>query len=577
MWILGSLCDSLQEQVVTTPGNAKALWDHLKNLFHDNKDARAINLDNELRSIKIEKMTVNEYCTKIQAMANRLKNLDCEVSEKNMVIFTVNGLDSRFATLAEIIRHREPLPTFETVRNMLLLKESSFNDDSTSTTFESSSSSLTIIWHLSSNTKAGLNAKNNTQHATVSGQNNWGCGFGTSPNSQARRLVHTSNSIPVTNTGHSIIPSHHRPLHLHNVLVTPDIIKNLISVRQFTRDNNCTIEFDVFGFSVKDFLTRHILLRCDSSDDLYPVTKSSDLPVAFVSTSSFTWHQRLGHPGDEVLRSLTSRCFISCNKEKSSHVCHACQLGKHVKLPFHSSDSIVTKCFDIIHSDLWTSPIAQQPPTSPPGIPSPIEPQPARTHSMVTRSQSGIVKPIELKNGTWILVPRPSNVNLVRSMWLFKHKFHADGTLSHYKACLVANGSKLQHGVDFDETFSPVVQSATIRIVLSLVVSRQWPIHQLDVKNAFLNGDLSETVYMHQPPGFVDSRYATRAGFSPSRCDSSLFIYTQGSQVAYLLIYVDDIILTAYSLVLLQHIVDSFNKEFDMTDLGALNYFLGIC
>ncbi|GJY37729.1 hypothetical protein Tco_0424093, partial [Tanacetum coccineum] len=79
MWILGSLCDSLQEQVVTTSGNVKALWEDLKNLFHDNKDARAINLNNELCSIKIGKMTVNEYCTKIQAMTNRLKNLDCEV------------------------------------------------------------------------------------------------------------------------------------------------------------------------------------------------------------------------------------------------------------------------------------------------------------------------------------------------------------------------------------------------------------------------------------------------------------------------------------------------------------------
>ncbi|GJS59949.1 ribonuclease H-like domain-containing protein [Tanacetum coccineum] len=266
--------------------------------------------------------------------------------------------------------------------------------------------------------------------------------------------------------------------------------------------------------------------------------------------------------------------------------------------------------------------------------------EPPRTHPMITRSQSGIVKPIErlslhtsslspipkspfialkdpnwcnamydeynalVKNGTWILVPRPSDVNLVRSMWLFKHKFHADGTLSRYKARLVANGSNQQHGVDFDETFSPVVKPATIRTVLSLAVSRQWPIHQLDVKNAFLNGDLSETVYMHQPPGFVDSHYpnhvcilqrslyglkpaprawlqrfagyTTRAGFSPSRCDSSLFIYTQGSQVAYLLIYVDDIILTASSSVLLQQIVDSLQKEFDMTDLGELNYFLGI-
>ncbi|GJV97433.1 reverse transcriptase domain-containing protein, partial [Tanacetum coccineum] len=106
-----------------------------------------------------------------------------------------------------------------------------------------------------------------------------------------------------------------------------------------------------------DFLARHILLRCDSSGDLYPVTKPSTVTAAFVSTSSSTWHQRLGHPGDDVLRSLSSRHLISCNKERSPHVCHACQLGKHVKLPFHSSISSVKQCFDIIHSDLWTSPI----------------------------------------------------------------------------------------------------------------------------------------------------------------------------------------------------------------------------
>ncbi|GJW00611.1 hypothetical protein Tco_1555862 [Tanacetum coccineum] len=100
--------------------------------------------------------------------------------------------------------------------------------------------------------------------------------------------VGDGNSIPVTNTDHSIIPSFHRPLHLHNALVTPNIIKNLISVRQFTRDNNCTIEFDAFGFFVKDFLTCHILLRCDSSGDLYPVTKPSTSPTAFLSTSVST-------------------------------------------------------------------------------------------------------------------------------------------------------------------------------------------------------------------------------------------------------------------------------------------------
>nr|GEZ10670.1 ribonuclease H-like domain-containing protein [Tanacetum cinerariifolium] len=129
------------------------------------------------------------------------------------------------------------------------------------------------------------------------------------------------------------------------------MVRVVSKVGRFTRDNY-TIEFGAFSFSVKDFLTRHILLRCDSSGDLYPVTKPSTLSTAFVSTSSTTWHQRLGHSGDEVLRSLSSRQFISCNKAKSIHVCHACQLCKHVKLPFHSSNSLVKHSFDIIHSDL---------------------------------------------------------------------------------------------------------------------------------------------------------------------------------------------------------------------------------
>ncbi|GKA67106.1 ribonuclease H-like domain-containing protein [Tanacetum coccineum] len=109
-----------------------------------------------------------------------------------------------------------------------------------------------------------------------------------------------------------------------------------------------------------------------------------------------------------------------------------------------------------------------------------------------------------IANGTWVFVPRPANVNVVRSMWLFKHKFNADGSLNRYKAHLVVNRRSQQQGIDCDETFSLVVKPATIRTVLSLAVSRDWPIHHLDVKNAFLHGHLSETIYMHQPPGFVD-------------------------------------------------------------------------
>ncbi|GKA83803.1 ribonuclease H-like domain-containing protein [Tanacetum coccineum] len=103
-------------------------------------------------------------------------------------------------------------------------------------------------------------------------------------------------------------------------------------------------------------MTRRVLLRCDNTGDLYPVTTPSPIPHAFL-VSQHKWHQRLGLPGGEVLRRLVSSNFISCNKEKPPVLCHACQLGKHVRLSFVSSSTVISSCFDIIHSDVWTSSI----------------------------------------------------------------------------------------------------------------------------------------------------------------------------------------------------------------------------
>jgi hypothetical protein len=207
-------------------------------------------------------------------------------------------------------------------------------------------------------------------------------------------------------------------------------------------------------------------------------------------------------------------------------------------------------------------------------------------------------------NNTWTLVPRPPGVNLVTGKWVFRHKFKSDGSLDRYKARWVLRSFTQRPGIDYDETFSPVVKPATVRAVLTLALSHSWPVHQLDVKNAFLHGTLNETVYCAQPTGFVDSnkpdfvcrlnkslyglkqaprawhnRFAshlTSLGFHEAKSDTSLFIYGHGSDMAFLLLYVDDIVLTASSTDLLQRIISALRQEFSMTDMGSLHHFLGV-
>jgi hypothetical protein len=101
-----------------------------------------------------------------------------------------------------------------------------------------------------------------------------------------------------------------------------------------------------------------------------------------------------------------------------------------------------------------------------------------------------------LKNNTWHLIPPRAGHNIIKCKWVFKVKQKSDGSLDRYKACLDAKGFKQQYGVNYDATFSPVVKPTTIRLLLSLVVSRGWVIRQIDIQNAFLHSFLDEEVYM---------------------------------------------------------------------------------
>ena len=207
------------------------------------------------------------------------------------------------------------------------------------------------------------------------------------------------------------------------------------------------------------------------------------------------------------------------------------------------------------------------------------------------------------ENSTWTLQEKPAGVKPIPVKWVFKIKRGALGNIEHYKARLVAKGFMQREGIDFNEVFAPVSKHTTIRALLALAAAEDMEVHQLDIKTAFLNGELEETIYMQQPQGYGEGgpntvchlhkslyglKQSPRAwntklkqelesmGFIASEADPGLFSAQYKAGTVYVLVYVDDILVVAKNLADVQSVKDKLGEAFKITDLGEAKYFLGI-
>ncbi|VVA31716.1 PREDICTED: Retrovirus-related Pol poly from [Prunus dulcis] len=333
-------------------------------------------------------------------------------------------------------------------------------------------------------------------------------------------------------------------LHLNTIYHVPQLATNLLSVYQLCKDNNCWVIFDASNVYVQDKATKTLLFQGKSHKGLYPIPQSISPSIAIpkqpssvISKQAFLgqqvhstlWHQRFGHVSNDILHHMLKQSQLSVHPD-------------------------ATTLTDITEAE---------------------EPRFFKEANSEPEWQQAMVEEIEALTvqGTWIFVPRPSGKNVVGCKWIYKVKRNADGSIARHKARLVAQGFSQEPGIDFEETFSPVVLHTTVRIILSLAASNKWPLRQLDVKNAFLHGELQEEVYMRQPLGFEDVEHPDFV----CRLQKSLYGLKQAPRAwnAKFTGYLPALGFCS-SPSLIQLVIDDLSTVLDMKDMGTLTYFLGL-